>query len=96
MKIKHPIGRPVLWLLCCVMLAGAAGTAGAQTPVDAQLVKAMDAMKGALTECNAKKFLECVSVTKKGSQVSGFLARTINGGSACARWQVWPRSQVLA
>ncbi|MBI4789242.1 MAG: hypothetical protein HY782_19590 [Chloroflexi bacterium] len=55
------------------------GLANAQGDPDAQLVKAMNAMKSAWSECTSKKFLECVAVDKQGWRVTGNLARTING-----------------
>ncbi len=49
--------------------------------LDAQVEQIKTAMIGALTECNNKKFLECVSIEKKTLAVDGFLSRTINNAN---------------
>lgn len=47
--------------------------------VDAQMERAITALKNNLTECNSKKFLECVTVEKKDWAANGFLARELAG-----------------
>lgn len=74
--MRHKVGLLVGLLIFFALLE----TAQAQSPVDDQLVVAMNALKGALTECTSQKFFECVSNLKKdGYGVNGTLTQQVNG-----------------
>lgn len=63
-----------LMLLC-------AQPARAQEPTEELISKAETALKNLYSACSNAKFLECITLEKEDWRVTGFMNRTINGGT---------------
>jgi hypothetical protein len=63
-----------LLLLCAQFVS-------AQAPTEELITQAEIALKNLFGVCSKTKFLECVTLEKEGFRVTGFMNRTINGGT---------------